>query len=357
MKFINKSKTTVLFCLCVFTACREDIDIPVNQLKPEGIYILNEGSFGSSTGDVSFLDPDSLTITNNLFFAANGTSVGDVVQDMLIHDTLGIIVVNNSNKLRIVNINTFELIKDISVTLPRRIVKATSDKAYVSCWNGTVRILDLHQLALTGSMSMDENYPEGMTVVDNRAFICLSSGFDFGVMENQHRTVSVVNVLTDSIVDTIQVGYNPLKMAYDEESHRLYVACGGSEYTTPKAYGGIYIISVSQLRTIDVIRTQPGDAAPDTLYPSGIWIEDDHCYFVNHFAGNITIFHKYTKARTGTIEGNNYNVAVDPYSGLILATTMSSDGKLKIFNQSLELIEERSVGEYPSTIVFRYSRK
>ena len=347
----------MLFFLCVFTACREEIDIPVNQLKPEGIYIINEGSFGSSTGDISFLDPDSLTITNNLFFAANGTSAGDVVQDMLIHDTLGIIVVNNSNKIRIVNINTFKLIKDISVTLPRRIVRATSTKAYISCWNGVVQILDLNQLVLTGTIAMDESYPEGMTVVDNRAFICLSSGFDFGVMENQHQMVSVVNVITDSVIDTIQVGYNPLKMAYDEESHRLYVACGGSEYTTPKAYGGIYIISVSQLRTIDVIRTQPGDAAPDTLYPSSIWIDDQHCYFVNHFAGNITIFNKNSWVRTGTILGNNYNVAVDPYTNLILATTMSSDGKIKIYNQALELIEERSAGEYPSTIVFRYSQK
>jgi DNA-binding beta-propeller fold protein YncE len=345
-----------IFLLSVMISCREDIDIPVNQLKPEGIYIINEGNNGSSTGDISFFDPDSLKIVNNLFLAANGTPAGDVVQDMLIHDTLGIIVANNSNKVRIVNINTFRLIKDITVTQPRRIAKVSSAKAYITCWNGTIQILDLNQLIITGSIAMSENYPEGIIVIDNRAYICFSFGFDFSVEPGLHNSIAVIDIVSDMVVNSVRVGYNPLEMAYDDDHQRMYVACGGSEYSTPKVHGGIYVYGIQHQKLMDSIITQPGEAGPDTLYPSNVWIDGNHGYFVNHFAGNITIFNINTKERTGTVLGNFYNVAVDPYHNLILTTTLSMDGKLIVYNSLLDTLRECSAGEFPSTIVFRYRK-
>jgi DNA-binding beta-propeller fold protein YncE len=346
----------ILF-VSVMTACREDIDIPVNQLKPEGVYIMNEGNFGSSTGDISFFDPDSLKIINNLFLSANGTPAGDVVQDMLIHDTLGIIVVNHSNKIRIVHINTFKLIKDIPIAQPRRIARVNTAKAYITCWNGSVQILDLNQLNITGSITMSENYPEGIMVVDNRAYICFSFGFDFGITTGLHNSMAVIDIVSDLVVNTVRVGYNPLEMAYDDDHQRIYVACGGAEYSTPKMHGGIYVYGIQQEKLIDSVIRQPGEAGPDTLYPSNVWIDGNHCYFVNHFAGNITIFNINTKERTGTITGNFYNVAVDPYHDLILTTTQSADGKLIVYNSFLDILRECSAGEFPSTIVFRYKNE
>lgn len=344
----------VLAVWIFISSCREDIHLPDNGLKPEGVYILNEGSYGSATGDISFFDPDSMKIINNLFLNANGSPAGDILQDMLIHDTLGIIVVNNSNKIRIVNINTFKLIKDISVTMPRRIVRASSTKAYISCWNGFLQILDLQQMAVTGSVAMPEQYPEGMLALGNRVYVALSSGFDWGVVEGAHRGVAVVDVITDSVTCSIPAGYNPLELAYDENRNRIYAACGGSEFTAPKAHGGIYIINASSHLLIDSIISKPGDAGPDTLYVSNIWITGNHCYFINHFAGPVTIFNMQSRYITGNISGNFYNVAVDPYHDLILATTMSADGKLKVFNLALEPRGEFNAGEFPSTIVFRY---
>ncbi len=353
MKFLS-IHLFAMTALIVLTSCREDIDLSDNNLKPEGIYIINEGSFGSSTGDVSFFDPDSLKITNNLFFNANGAPAGDVVQDMLIHDTLGIIVVNNSNKIRIVNINSFKLIKDISVTMPRRIVRASSAKAYISCWNGFLQILDLQSLTISGSVVMPELYPEGMLVLGNRVYVALSSGFDWGVVDGAHRRIALIETITDSITGSIPSGYNPLELAYDEDRNRIYAACGGSEFTTPKSHGGIYIINASSHQLIDSIISKPSDKGPDTLYVSNIWISGNHCYIINHFAGPVTIFNLTTRYITGNISGNFYNVAVDPYHDLILTTTMSAAGKLKAYNSALEPMGEYEAGEFPSMITFRY---
>ncbi len=340
--------------LCTAVSCREDINIPAGQMKPEGIYIVNEGNYLASTGDISFFDPDSMKVVNNLFLGANGAPAGDVVQDMLVHDTLGIIAVNNSNKVRIVNIRTFKLIRDIPVTLPRRIAMAGASKAYISCWDGHVRILDLNTLTVTGSVPVPESYPEGILVAGGLAFVSLSAGFDWGVQPGQHRELAVISAAADTLTARIPVGYNPQKMALYEDWDRIYVACGGSEFTAPKAHGGIYIVDVRQLRTVDSIITQPGETAPDTLYPSGIRIDSRYCYFINHFSGPVTVFNMQTLYITGKIPGDHYGLAVDPYHGLILTTTPSADGKLKVYNPSLELLVELSVGEYPSTIVFRY---
>lgn len=346
----------LLFPVLVWISCRENIDDNQINLKTRGIYILNEGSFMAGTGDVSFFDPDSHRLTNNLFLAANGTPAGDILTDMLIADTLGILVVNNSNKIRVVNLNTFRLIKDISLTMPRRIVKAGMSKAYISCWNGTLQILDLSTMTITRSVTMPEDYPEGLWVLNNKVFVALSSGLDWGIVEGAHRWVAVVDALSDSVIGKVRVGYNPVEMAYDENNNRLYVACSGSEYTVPKVHGGIYIIHPVNLQLMDSIIRKPADTGVDTLYVSNLWIDGPYAYMINHFSGPITVFNIQTRIVSGTIPGNFYNVAIDAYHEKILATTMSANGQLKIYNANLELHGTLNVGEFPNGIIFRYSR-
>ncbi len=72
-----------------------------------GAFITNEGGYGNSNGSVSYLDQDSLIIHNNIFHQLNGRPLGDVVQSISIHENRAYIVVNNSQKVEVIDLESF----------------------------------------------------------------------------------------------------------------------------------------------------------------------------------------------------------------------------------------------------------
>ena len=98
----------VSICLLnIFTACQcmlvtscmkwdygeeEEFTIP-----PHGLFITNEGNYQYGNATLSYYDPSTNTVENELFYRANGYRLGDVAQSMTIHDGKGWIVVDNSH--------------------------------------------------------------------------------------------------------------------------------------------------------------------------------------------------------------------------------------------------------------------
>lgn len=77
----------------------DNIEIPVES----SVIVLNEGNFMFGNGSISLLDENTETVGNEVFKSVNGFPLGDVPQSMIIHDTLGYIVVNNSSKIEVVD--------------------------------------------------------------------------------------------------------------------------------------------------------------------------------------------------------------------------------------------------------------
>ena len=72
-------------------------DSKENTLGPfsSGIFVINEGNFGSDDGSISFIDPNGL-VQNNIFSENNALRrLGDVVQSMYAIDTSAFILVNS----------------------------------------------------------------------------------------------------------------------------------------------------------------------------------------------------------------------------------------------------------------------
>ena len=73
-----------------------------------GLFITNEGNFQYGNATLSYYDPETQQVQNEVFFRANGMKLGDVAQSMCIHDNKGWVVVNNSHVIFAIDLNTFK---------------------------------------------------------------------------------------------------------------------------------------------------------------------------------------------------------------------------------------------------------
>src|SRR5688572_27698030 len=105
--------------LTLFVAC--DDEEKVKGEFDNKVFVINEGNYLDADGTVSAIDPRSGVVVHDIFGSVNeGRALGDVVQAMTIHEDKAYIVVNNSNKIEVVNANTFESISVIDdLSLPR----------------------------------------------------------------------------------------------------------------------------------------------------------------------------------------------------------------------------------------------
>jgi hypothetical protein len=122
-----------ILTIILSASCNKD-NPPAAAPAAKGVYITNEGNFGSGNGEISFYDPAKRQVSNNLFYSINGYHLGDVVQSMYIMDSVGFIVVNNSQKVEVVKIPSLQHIRTISIpnSSPRYFLPVSDSTAYVT---------------------------------------------------------------------------------------------------------------------------------------------------------------------------------------------------------------------------------
>ena len=128
--------TLVIILAIIVSGCKKENIENFNTGFSHGIFITNEGAFGGGNGSLSFFDPDSLKIINNLFGTVNGRSPGDLLQSFGICGDKGFLVVNGSKKVEVVDMLTFMSIGVIeNLSYPRYIIEAGLNQAYITNGN------------------------------------------------------------------------------------------------------------------------------------------------------------------------------------------------------------------------------
>lgn len=212
--------TAILFAN-LFLSCEE-----AEKSKGEysnGVFIVNEGTFGNDNGSVSFYSNTADSVFNDIFNAVNGRSLGDVVQSLTVSGEYVYIVVNNSNKIEVADKNTMEEIEVIENLSSPRYIVVKNAIGYVSCWgDNSIKIVDLNTFTVTGSITSQGAGPEKMHLKNDKLYVINSGGF------GNDSTVTVINTTNNSVIKNIQVPYNP-KDIVEDNSGNLWILSYGNE--------------------------------------------------------------------------------------------------------------------------------
>ena len=117
-----------------------------------GLFIVNEGMFQYGNATLSYYDPETKTVENEVFHRANAFKLGDVAQSMTLHNGVGWIAVNNSHVVFAVDPDTFREVGRITnLTSPRYIHFVSDEKAYVTqIWDNRIFIVNPKRYEITG---------------------------------------------------------------------------------------------------------------------------------------------------------------------------------------------------------------
>lgn len=190
-----------------------------------GVFIVNEGNFQWSNASVTYYNFTNGSYKEDIFQDVNGRPLGDVAQSIYCYNGNVYIIVNNSNKIEVVNLNNFSSTGVITGLIsPRYFLPVSTTKAYVTdLYSSNISIIDLNSNAITGTIFC-KGSSEEMLLINNIVV----------VTNTRTDKVYLINTGTDVITDSIQVGFSSNSLQIDKNG-KLWVMCAGDANNNIKA--------------------------------------------------------------------------------------------------------------------------
>ncbi len=229
----------------------------------QGILIANEGNYGNPNASVSYYDLATHQISNSIYNAVNDEALGDVLQHIGLYQDKAYLVMNNSDKVVIVNRVSFQKIATITdgISKPRHIAFA-DNKYFVT--NSASKIITVYDATTNNKVadiaSTDGKSIDNIVSIGNKIFV-MQAIFGTG---NSIMVIDAVNLTT---LGTISVN-DDLQWIH-ATNDKLYAWC-----TSGSSHTDFYEIDPS---THNIIRTLSTDAYKASWKMT---ISNDVLYFV-----------------------------------------------------------------------------
>lgn len=349
--------------LALASACRKDTVRPEESVETTtGVLILNQGQFNQSNASISYYDYITGSFTLDAYSARNENTegLGDVANDWGIYGSKLYVVVNNSNKVEVMDAQTLTYITKVDIDQPRNIA-FTEGKIWVSSWGGHVFAMDTANLTaqshLDSSLIVKDSVqvgrnPEMLLALNNRIYVANSGALS----EQFDRTISVINLQNMVVESTIDVADN-LTHLFPGTGDVIYAA-------TSDVYDGAYenVIHPARLYEVNTIsgsisRTFDFDGNYFTTF-------NDEAYFVSKYrvAGQQTIIKLDMQTQQILSEEavpeeieNFYGIDINPINGdyYFAGYPSASVGIVYVYDQYLQPRQTLSVAPFPSKFIFR----
>ena len=357
------------------TSCREDdvIFIPeeVQVSNPEfsevgGFYLLNEGNMGSNKCTLDYYDFSTGIYTRNIYGNANPNvpkELGDVGNDLKVYGNRLYAVINCSNKVEVMDKSTAKRIGQVDIPNCRYIA-FHKGYAYVTSYAGPVVIdPDYEQLGYvakvdTASLQVVAQclvgyQPDDIEIVEDKIYVANSGGYR---VPNYERTVSVIDIETFKVEETIDVDINLSRLVADKHGG-LWIATRGDYYQV-----SLYCYDVRKRRIVKHL----------DVPVSNMCIEGDSIYVVSSAWSNVTMSNRVTFAVIDVVkqepvsdnfitDGTEaeikapYGVSVNPISHDIYITdarNMVNPGYLHCYDRTGVRKWSVRTGDVPAHIAF-----
>lgn len=335
-KFKNQSWALLALFIIAFAACKKKEDTKVETENFKGVFVINEGGFGKSNASIGLYKPGSGDYFD-AFKKANGRPLGDVIQSMTSIGDKYYIIVNNSNKIEVVNKADFKSVTTITISQPRYIIAVSSTKAYISQMGNTMSVLDLNSNSITKTITV-HGPTESMTIMHDTLYV----GKAFG--DKIYR----ISIATDALVDSLTVG-SGVSNIVSTSADKIAFLCTGFPSVENGKIGFINKDSFKIERSMSM----------SAGFYSGVMMLNGSTLYYN--MGDAKIYSigvsdlTLPSNATISITGSVYGFSIDPSSGNVYVTDagdFTNPGKVLIYNSSGVFQKQFTAGIAPSKIIF-----
>ncbi|WP_276497721.1 L-dopachrome tautomerase-related protein [Pontibacter litorisediminis] len=340
-----------------FTSCdSNDSDGPSGAYAEDGVFVLNEGNFRESNASISFYSNSTEQAQQNVFQKENdGRLLGDVVQDMELAGNRAFIVMNNSNKIEVVNAATFKSVGVVEgLSAPRYFVALNNEKGYVTEWfppnadwsynRGRVSVIDLKTYKVVKTIEVDVQ-PEQLLLAGGNLYVA-NSGTPL---------VHVIDTNNDMVVKTIEVTHGPNSLALDRNNNLWVLSSGYKDWNAPASEhtaGALSKINIANNTVTSTITFPEATASASKLLING---NKDMLYFLYNGAVHQQDINATALNTTPLINRSFYGLGVDPETGNIYGgdeNSFDGDGTVYIYNPQGNQIGSFRAGIGPNGFVF-----
>jgi len=205
--------------------CTDCDESTITSTNNTDVVIINEGNFGSGSGTLTFYNDSTQVVAQNVFFQKNGFQLGNVAQSITQFNNKAYIVINNSNKIEIADINNFNSIATITgFNSPRYFLPINNNKAYVTdLFSNSIQIVDLNSNTITNSLAVN-GWTEQLLLHNDTVYVC----------DMTNDNILLFNATTDAFIDSVKVGTQPNSLVMDA-NNKIWILCsGGINETIPQ---------------------------------------------------------------------------------------------------------------------------
>lgn len=323
------------------------------EANAPGLFICCEGNFQYGNATLSYYDPATGLIENEVFVRANGMRLGDVAQSMTMWGDRAWIVVNNSHVIFAIDPVTFREVGRIeNLTSPRYIHFVSPTKAYVSqLWDNRIFIINPSDYSITGYIGIpDMDRQSGSTeqmVQLGRYVYCSCWSYQNCIIR--------IDTTTDQVTGRLTVGIQPRGLVADCRG-KLWTITDGGVDGSPYGTDTPALVRIDpESFTVEARYHFSPEATPAALQTNAdgtrlYWIDEDV------WTMDVTAERLPTSPAIPSRDTRYYGLTVSPTTGEIYvadAIDYQQQGMILRYNADGQLLDQFYVGITPGAFCWK----